>query len=523
MVKIIRQFYLIIPIYCALATCCAIATENIVDEQQSGNHNLYIDTTVTSSGGFLDGTVFIHNSLQITNNGTITSTLNVCNNCDLKIQNKNGATFNTHVDLGTSATVTQVIQDASDITTLTGIGVGYNVLLQDTPCVLNWENISNTTTGANGFILQNAKIRINTISSIKDAEISGNLVIYTNTTPESGTLLFTNVSEGGVVEIIPDDLNTLYSVKPYKIGSSVFMQTIRSTDYARILNNDTGRFLNLLREKSPNDKLLKKLDSAKTLGELNRVMSKSMKVHPIKLMQPLRTLYSHKMLESMHIGSDDSIGISAFTIFSDDLFLMGASPNANIKILNDLHMKVFADVINLKYGDVINEYSAMSYGAGTDIIYNTPLNNFIRAYGGFHLSSFNTGLVKDGNGATKNPYGYSGFVAGEFGHRFDLDDEYYMAPFVMAGGDYITILRSDDSDVYAGAGCDAGFSTEFDGMRYDYVVRGIVRTDGGFGAELNFYVWSVEDSIGGNVALNTFYDENTGLSYGALMNIRFSF
>ena len=345
---VIRHNFLLLSVFCTFGLHCACALADVVEEQRSGNWDLYNDTTITQLGGFIDGTVSVHNSLKIINNGLLTSTLSVDNNRDLQIQNTNLGTFNTNVVLGTSSTVTQVIHSASDITELTGIGVGYGVLIADTTDILNWTNIVGVTSGATGFTLKDAEIRINDISGINNVTINNDVIVYTNTIPNSDTLLFANVSGDGNVYVVPDNLDSLYSVETHRVGADMFIHLVRSTDYARVLNNDTGRFLNILREKSPSDKLFKKLDSAKTVGELNRVISKSVKTNPIKLMQPVRMMYSHKMLETMHIEDDTNLGIALFSVFSDDIFSIGLRPNTNIKISDDLRVKISGYVSGIR-------------------------------------------------------------------------------------------------------------------------------------------------------------------------------
>ena len=500
----------------------AYGAEEVITDVYIYDYSTDKDTITIMEGGGFDNVDFsITNSAHITNNGIISGSVTVCAGCDVYIENR--GTYNATAILGTGATITQVIKNANDITELSNIGVGYNVLVTDTTNALNWDDIIDKTTGVVGFTLANAKIQMNQIVNVNNITLNGESFIYTNTIPNTDTLLFSNVSGDGVVYVVPDNLDALYSTETYRVTNNMYVHLVRSTDYARILNNDTGRFLNFLREKSPNDKLLDQLDSAKNFRELKHIMSKSVRVHPINLMRPLRVVYSHKTLETMHIDDDDGLGLMPFSVFSNDMVMSGVSPSANIKLSNNLHLKLFWHLASLKYSDDINEYSGMSYGTGVDLIYNLPSNNFMRAYGGFDFSSFDTGLVFNGNKVAKNPYGYSGFLVGEFGHRFDFDGEYYISPFATMGGDYATILNDDDLNSYIGVGSDIGFSTEFDGLRYDYAARGIVRSDGGIGLELNMSAWSIMDAAGIDLRVGTFYDNILGASYSVSLNGKFNF
>ena len=485
------------------------------------DYNFENDTVISANTSYTnDDTIYITRSLTIENHGLVSGTVNVDNGCNVRIENTN--VFNASINLGTSATVTQIIRTSGDITTL-GINVPYNVLITESDDALNWNDVLSNTSAATQYNLENAKLHMTSIVSADNVNVSGRVIVYTDAMPSTDVALFTNYSGLGMVTVVSSDLDGLYLVEPYMVGSDMYVRAARSNDYARVLNNDMGDFLNSLRVSDPNNPLLIQLDSANNMDDFNRIMNKSVKLHPIKMMQSLKTMYSHKMLETMHIAANDGIGIMPMTMFSDDVFVMGVEPYLNMNFLDGLHMKISANLSSLKYSDDINSYSAMSYGVGADIIYDLPSNNFARAYGGLNLSSFDAGLVFDGKSATEKPRGLSGFVAGEFGHRFDFNENYYMSPFVMLGGDYAAILHSDDLDYYAGIGGDFGFNFEFDSFRYDYIARGLLRSDGGIGGELNVSIWSMMDSAGAGLRGGIFYDDVFGASYHVALDAKFNF
>jgi len=467
------------------------------------------------------GTINIANTLTIINHGSVYGTINVCDNCDLYVENTNS--FNASVNLGNNSTITQVIKNADDITSLGTIGVDYSVWVKDTADTLNWNDILNNTSGATKYKLEHAEIYVNNIGITDNVVVDGDVIVYVDIPANSDVILFTNLYENAPITVLPTTSDSLYVFEPYNVSGALHIRTIRSNDYARILNNDTGLFLNNLRNIEPDDALLSQLDSAKTVGDLNRVMDKSVKIHPIKMMHSVKTIYSHEMLETMHIARNDGMGIMPKILFSDGLRAIGVQPYLNINPYDDLHVKLSGNIFNLKYLDDINSYTAMSYGFGADVIYDLPSDNFLRAYGGINLSTFDAGLVFDGNGATEKPHGISGYLVGEFGHRFDIDEGYYISPFVMLGGDYATILNTDDLDYYVGTGGDVGFNFEFDGFRYDYAARGIVRSDCGIGAELNISIWSLADSAGAGLRAGAFYDDVFNTSYHIALDAKFNF
>jgi hypothetical protein len=430
--------------------------------------------------------------------------------------------YNAPVLLGSGAKVVQLIKNESDITKLQNINADYIVQIQDTTDVLSWDSIINNTNGATQYKLENASIHANNIVSVNNVSVKGDVVVYVDVPADLDIVLFTNFSSTGTVNIVPTNLDALHLMDKYTVGGDMHIRAIRSNDYARALNNNMGVFLNDLRNVAPDDTLLLRLDATNSLEDFNGIMSQSVRLYPIRMMQSIKTIYSHKMLETMHIAHDYGLGVQPITIFSGNMRTIGFEPYLNVNIDDDFHLKIFGNVFNIKYSDDMNSYDAISYGLGADLVYSLPSDNFIRTYGGLNLSSFDSGLVFDGNGGTMNPSGCSGYFVGEFGHKFNLD-KYYITPFVMGGGEYATLLNTDDLDYYLGIGTDTGFHFVFDGFRYDYIARAMLRSDGGVGADIKISIWSLMDSAGAGLRGGIFYDDLLGASYHVALDTKFNF
>ena len=503
------------------------AFPTIVDSNVSGYYEMYKNTIITENGALSGGNINISDALTIQNYGVITSPINVCMNCAINIENY--GTFNAAATLENGATITQVINTTSGITELYNINASYNVLVtQDVnnpESVFSWNDIMVRTSGAGEYTLQSAKIHMNAIVPIVDATLNGRIFIYTDTMPESDTLVFENVSdnENVVVSVSYTGSNHLEVLETYKNGSDIRVRVVRSNDYSQILGNSDGVFLNSLRNESGQDKLLRRLDRASSISEINRIMSKSVKLHPIKLMLPIKTLYAHKMLENMHIDKGTGLGIMPISVFSPDMIWRGAETNLNMNISDDLHLKLSGRALSLKYSDDINSYKGMAYGIGVDGVYNWASNNFLRIYGGFDVSVFSAGLIFDGHHPTKHPYGFSGYMVGELGHIFVVDKDYYFSPFVSAGGNWEQITRFNEYEKHIGVGSDFGFNFITDGLRYDYALRGALRSDGGLGAELKMGLWSIMDAAGAEFNYGLFYEHDTSLSHHVSLNVKFNF
>lgn len=522
--SIIHRFLCVFSLW--VFWCTAAGAADIIDNNIVGNYNMKKHTIITENGSFSGGTINITRSVLIENGGEIHSNFNICNNCDVRIQNF--GVYDASVTLGSDATVTQVITNSGDITRLNNIGVNYDVYLENTQDILNWADVISNTSGAGGqYTFDDAKIHVDSIVAINNIVLNGIVYVYTDTMPETDTMVFGNATGNGTVRVVYNGNDPVHLLEAYNSGGNVFVRVTRSSDYAQILNNggnsNSGNILNELRQKSPNDKLIEKLDSAQNINEINHIISQSVKFHPIKLMRPIKTMTLHKTLEIMHIDQDDGFGVMPFGLFSNDMSVFGVEPNLHINISDNFKMKLFGHISNLKYSDDINEYSAAVYGFGTDVVYLLPYNNFVRALGGAVLSSFNSGKVFNGNKTTENPNGFLCYGAAEFSHKFVIGDNNYIAPFAIVGGDYVTVLDGKDADLYAGSGVDVGTVFETDGLKYSYDLRGVLRTDGSVGGNINMSVWSVTDDAGADFTFGTMYDKTNGLSYHISLNAKFNF
>ncbi|MBO7642812.1 MAG: hypothetical protein J6S74_01615 [Alphaproteobacteria bacterium] len=494
-----------------------------IDTNIVGDYNMNSHTTITPNGSFSGGVVNVSGGWTIINYGSITSDMNICDYCNVRIEN--AGIYNADTTLGTGATITQVINNSNDITELSGIDVGYyNVEISGAENPLNWDNILANTGNAAGYNLLSAKLQIGNIVTIdKPVVLNGITFLYVDGDINSDVVLFSNVSGDGTIRVSNDNVDALHVVQVSKENERVYLRLVRSGDYGRILNNDVGRFLNSLREKSPSDKLLRHMDRANSEQELKRIISRSIRIHPIKMMKSIKTLYSHKIVETMRIDHDFDFGIMPISIFSTNMRLFGFEPNMNIKLDDDLRMNIYGHFSYLNYADDINEYSGLSFGGGVDTVYDLPLDNFVRAYGGINYTAFDVGPVFDGSGKIDNPGGWSGFVNAEIGHRFVFDNDYFISPYVLLGGNYMSMLNKKEFGIYSGIGGDAGYKYNCDGLEYTYAMRGVVRSNENVGLDINVSVWSVIDAAGADFKFGVLHDGEFGLSYHISLNARFDF
>jgi len=384
--------FLCVLLFCVFEHTPASAG-NIIDTDVVGNYDIEKHTIITENGSLSGGTINVTRSVLIENGGEIHSGLNICNNCNVSI--RNFGIYDAVVSLESGATISQVITKSADVTRLNNIGANYDVYLQNTQDILNWTDVVSNTSGANRqYIMDNAKIHMDSIVSIDSVQIDGIVYVYTDNMPNTDMVVFDNPSGEGTVRVVFGGANSLMFIETYKKNGDVFVRATRSMDYARILtSNNITDVLRKLRQEPQNNRLFKKLDSANSVNAINHIISKSVKFNPIKLMQPIKTIFLHKTLENIHTDRNGGLGIMPIGVFSNNMLSIGIEPNIDINIFNNLSMKIYGGISNLRYADDINEYGAVVYNLGADMVYMLPYYNFIRVLGGVSLTSFDSGTV----------------------------------------------------------------------------------------------------------------------------------
>ena len=505
---------------------------SIVDEVKSldltgdlvvgANYDVGDDVIVQENVLFEAHDINVTDSLRISNFGEIRGGINICSGCVLELQNS--GVFNANVSLQSGARLVQVISSSESATDI-GLLSGFDVSVRNADN-LDLTRIIQVASNANALEISNSQINAGNMtgfSALSGVSLDGNIMLSFDDVSNVPVLLFSDVSGDAVVRVESNMLDRLYSFKTYKIDNDIFVRLVRSTDYARILNNDMGRFLNDLRSSHIDDKLFSKLDVASSINEINSIISHSVRLNPIKLMQPLSLINSYKAQEIMHIDEDTVFGIEPIAIFSSDVFMNGIRPNASFNISKDLHLKLSGYVMNIDYSDNLNDYDALAFGLGADIQYDLLNSNFVRAHFVGGKSYFDVGPVFADGKVVNNPDGTSMYASGDFGHTFRLDSGYILSPFISFGTEYMAIVDTSDFHSYGAVGTDIGYEYKFDGLQYNYSGRVMVRTDGTIGCGMNFWVWSIFDAAGADMHIGTIYNNDFGTSLMLSLNGRFVF
>ncbi len=514
--------YVLLVLAFALPSVVCASVEFADDIIAFGNYTIS-DDIIVSNGIMLEAhNLVINDSLRITNFGEIHGGIEICANCVLELQNS--GVFDADVTTNPGSKFIQVISSDSTATHL-GLDGGYDVRVQNANG-LTFSLFADATRNADAIEFNNAEFnagRVSEFSAMSGVTLYGNNTLIFDDMPTGDVLLFSDISGTGAVYAVSRTLDKLHVLQTFVADDDVYVRIVRSTDYARIFNNDMGCFLNELRANGADEKLFAKLDSVPTMDEINKILSQSVRTNPIKLLQPIKLFYRQKTLDLMHIDDFTKFGVEPLVMYSSDSIIGGVRPNLRFDIFDSLHLELSGYVLNLDYSDDINEYRGSSYGFGVNGQFDLSNVDFLRLYAMAARSYFNVGPVFDNGRVISNPDGTNAIVSGEYAHRFQMAGAYFASPFVMLGAEYMNVANSNDVQFFGGGGADIGYEYEFDGLRYNYALRGVAQSDGTVGVGVNVSAWSNIDAAGANVHIGVIRDDDFGVSYVLSINSMFQF
>ncbi len=385
-------------------------------------------------------------------------------------------------------------------------------------------NADGITTGniakmnAGQITIKNSRLVYDSVP-LDGVEFIGDVIVYVPSVSGDWSVpLFTNVVNEPHLQIHSIEYNPLYGMHTYYNDDSIFALPVRETDYVKILHNDMGRFINLVREYEPQDKLLSALDGATTLNELYDVMDASVKLHPIRLMDSLRTIAN---MEINFPQKSSGFHTGMMQIWNNDYSVYMARAGVGFKFRAiDVVATMYVGAVDAS--DDVNEYIGAVYGGNVFAEYNFDDTYFVRTMGGASIGIFDSGIVFDGNSYVTFPAGGLIYAASDFGARYYLDKSIYIDGFVGATIDYATILHENDLNSDARIGIDAVYNADLLGIKYDYRAGVRATAMGAIGAGFQIGFVSEWDAAGGNVSLDILRDDR-GVSYRAGFNLRLWF
>ena len=317
------------------------------------------------------------------------------------------------------------------------------------------------------------------------------------------------------------DIDPMYDVTVDWHGPDLYLSVLRRTDYSEIMpDSNLGNYLDDLRDKNPDDKLLAALDRAPDRRSLNNILAKSVRTNPIKLMDAPRSI--NTFYDSVFID-DVAFGIIArpFYISSNDFYFVGGAANVTGKIAKNT-VGTFGFVGGmLKYNGEYDDYNGTLYGGNIDVRYMDD-DFYLRAYGTMSYAMFNDIYAFDGVRAVQNVNGLGGMATIDAGLVYRAMDELKLIPFLGARIDYASVLNDTNIGGAARAGINALVDTDMDGNKYTFGARMFGQTDGAVYAGIYTDMMSTADGVGGGASVGLLYDD-MGLSYKLELNIKFEF
>lgn len=470
------------------------------------SRTLYYDLTVAETGTMIIDDLYVGQTLTITNYGAVDAGITVAENSTLVIENYGN--FNADFSLEDNAKLYQLITNADSITDI-GIDVEYSLLVQNTD-VLNLNDVINVAGCTDKIILENAQLSLNGAIDTYgiDFDISGNIVLHVTNIDRyaDNQILLRNVSGTGAFVVLMDDVSDdlLFVHVAYVSDGNLYLRRVRNTNYSSIMKDEVGAMLDSVRVYNPNDSLLRALDAAPDMGTINSVLSRSVRMRPIRLMQPIVTMNQMKRLYSVMDG--DSVYAMPFTIISDNNNIYGLRSGVNFVPLDSLHLSADLVAGTMEYDSDIDSAKSVLYGGNIDARYLWE-NIFVRGVVGVMYADFDVGPVMSADGIEYNPTGVTHYFMGQVGYTKKLNNAFSAMGFVGADTDIIKIAGDDDSvwSMHAGAGLEYRF--EMAGIEYKYSASVHGNTNSSLGAGVRVAFRSVFDEVGGSLDIVTMRDD----------------
>lgn len=436
----------------------------------------------------MNDTVYLHN------NGVINGTINT-NEYNLYVHN---TVDNAVINVSGNGNIVQRIYNNDEITKVDFGTTDFTVQINNINN-LNLTDIQNMN--ADSFTITDSCIVMDDFNLwqdwTKDVTLDGNIsfVINQRNTVTSGTHI--NHTFGGVrissIEIM--DLDDSHKTYWEYDGSDIILYIVREKNYGQIFDdaNIEENVLDLIRQRHPNDKLLKALDRANTIDEINRLKGLSYRFNHDIMLRPLKMLNKFSAFGLARKENDSGVGLEPFYIISNTMNMVGGRVYIGYNYDN-LYFGMGGSIGRFNYSDDLNEFDGMFYGI--DFKSKQTFDKFwLKQVFGFSLSDFHADYVSNEQ-IKNNPLGLSGYVDVSMGYDFNIDKDITFSP--IAGVAFLPSKVADASDTesYVHGGADIKYFFVTDGIKYEYALSGSVGTNGDIFANARIGFMSVSDNAG---------------------------
>jgi len=471
---------------------------------------------VTGTGG---GNIAILHPVTLYNYGSINGQIDARYNLSVY----NSGTIHDGITTVNGGNVTQIINSPEQITNISVVGGNYTVRIEGCEN-LDFNSIKDMNVGT--FVITDSSVVINDFSQWqnwgKDVVLEGRTILIINDvdTDISGNVI-NNISSGQnylTVQIRNGD--DLYSAQLEQSGSGLVLNVARTTDYNLVFNNGNPSYsvLEKIRNKHPNDKLIKALDAAENIEQIYNIKNNSYRFNHGILLRPVKLINSFALFDGIEEHKDVVLGITPFYIGSDSVNNFGGRVYIGDNYDN-LYLNLGFSFNSFSYEDNLNDFSGLSYGL--DIRAKQKINNFwLFETAGFTIANFNADYVSDDNELKDNPSSFSGYGKFDAGYDFELDSDLTLSPFIGVSYTQDKVISVSEKDLNLHGGTDIKYNFITDGIKYEYSLSGALMTGGDFYSEIKIGFWSVVDKVGVSFDAAVFkdnFDYNYKLSVNAKM------
>lgn len=466
-----------------------------------------------SSGQSVHDDINITATVTIVNQGDFTGRINVASGRTLYIQNS--GQMSADIIASDTARVVQIINSNSDLNFIGDVNKNFEIVVQnDFADAISLSELAEIANGADSITVTDSALLVDSAidsGAFENLKLHGNTVFYVDNSADlvDGFVLNNiDASTNGVVQVLGTDNNSLYRVNAQIRGGSLYVDIVRDTDYAKVLNNGAGLFLNELRAANPNDRLIAAVDRAASVDEINSVLSQSARMTPMLLMDSVRAMDSVMMARLPQRTA--TLSVAPLAVMSNNMDAFGVAIDKVYNVGHDFTFGISGYVVSMDYADNFDEYKSALYGGNVHIAYFGDLI-FARALAGVTVADFNIGPVFDGYDTVTDPLGLSMYLISDVGVNFDLSSDIVLTPFVRVGADWVKITNATDTDFIIGGGANIMFDVngDFD-LEYKYGATVSADARGIVNADVQMQVASPMDGIGGNISVGFIYDDAVG-------------
>ena len=512
-----RKFaYILFEFFCLFVPCVCAGVVNI-SESYTFNDTDVIDEEIHISAG---GGPF-----TIINYGQLHGPITIASGVAVTFQNFGEITSS--FDVAETATVTQNVTSMADLHvlgTLSGGIVNVNTSgFNDIENALDMDEFMNLIANASNVEIVSGAFMVDGNASYDNVPIAmcNATVFYINGLPLDTSRPLIN-GHSGIPEIVALNVDPMYDISLNGgLLPDIYLVVMRRIDYSNIMpDTNLGNYLDDLRDENPDDKLLGALDAAPDRKTLNKILSESGRVNPIKLMDAPRSI--NTFYDSMALD-DIAFGIIArpFYIASNDFHFIGGAINVTGDIAKNTVGTIGINGGMLKFNGDYDEYSGTLYGGNFGVRYMDD-DFYLRAFVTMSYANFSDINAFDGTRMVQNVSGIGGMGAVDAGLVYRASQEIKLIPFIGARVDYASVLNDTKIDAAARVGLNANVDTDMDGNKYKFGARVLWQTDGSLYAGIYTDMMSTADGVGGGASVGILYDD-MGLSYKLELNIKFEF